>query len=70
MNTIGRLVELTEEKGLTLFQVAQKSSISYNTLKSAQNRGGQLSVDTIEILCTALGISLVDFFAVEQDNEH
>ena len=65
MNTIGRLVELTEEKGLTLFQVAQKSRISYNTLKSAIDRGGQLSVDTIETLCTALGISLAEFFAVE-----
>ena len=67
MDTIGRLVELTEAQGLTLFQVAQKSHVSYNTLKSAKDRGGQLSVDTIEILCSALGISLVDFFAVNQE---
>ena len=63
MNTMERLAELTAQRGMTLFQLAQKSNISYNTLKSAKTRGGQLSVDTIEVLCGALDITMSDFFA-------
>ena len=31
----------------------------------ARNRGGQLSVDTIERVCCALGITLSEFFACD-----
>ena len=63
MNTMDRLMELVEDKGLTLFQIAQMSDISYNTLKRTRERGGQLSVDTIEALCGALGVTMAEFFA-------
>ena len=63
MNTMDRLMELVEDKGLTLFQIAQMSDISYNTLKRTRERGGQLSVDTIEALCDALGVTMAEVFA-------
>lgn len=62
MNTVDRLMELIEAKGLTLFQVAQKSGISYNALKRTRERGGQLSVDTIITLCSAMNVTLAEFF--------
>ena len=62
MDTFGRLQELLEERNLTLYQAAKLSHVSRSTLNNAKNRGGQLSVDTIERICDALHITLGDFF--------
>ena len=63
MDTFRRLSELLEERNMTLYQAAKLSHVSRSTLNNAKNRGGQLSVDTIERICVALNISLGDFFA-------
>ena len=65
MDTYARLTELLGERGLTLYQAAKLSNLSRSTLTNARDRGGQLSVDTIERVCDALGITLSEFFAVE-----
>ena len=62
MDTCGRLNELLSERHLTLYQAARLSNLSHSTLVNAEKRGGQLSVDTIERLCLALGITLGEFF--------
>ena len=62
MDTFGRLNELLQERNLTLYQASKLADIPRSTLTNARNRGGQLSVDTIEKLCGALRISLRDFF--------
>ena len=46
-----------------IYQLAQRSGISYSTIKTTEKRGGQLKIDTIERICAALGITLRDFFA-------
>ena len=51
MNTIQRVKELAASHGMTLFQLAKLCDLNYNTLKSAEERHYQLSVDTIEIIC-------------------
>ena len=63
MNTIDRVIELSKARNINLHQLAQLSEIPYSTLKSAQVRRCQLSVDTIECICSGLGITLSDFFA-------
>ena len=65
MDTYARLTELLEERGLTLYQAAKLSNLSRSTLTNARDRGGQLSVDTIERVCDGLGITLGEFFAAE-----
>lgn len=64
MDTIKRVVELLEERGLTPFAFfkGQKIGVSYSTFNATANRGGQLSVDSIEKICKALGITLGEFF--------
>lgn len=62
MDTVKRARELIDQSGMSLYQVAQASGVSYSTLTTAARRGGQLTVDTIERLCVTLGISLSDFF--------
>jgi transcriptional regulator with XRE-family HTH domain len=63
MDTVKRVYELVEANHITLYQLAQKSGVSYSTIKTTEKRGGQLKVDTIERICMALGISLSAFFA-------
>lgn len=67
MDTVKRVCDLAEERGLTMYQLAQKSGISYSTIQTTRKRGGQLKIDTIERICDALGISLSAFFAEPEE---
>ena len=70
MDTIARVMELADERNLSLFKLSQLCDVSYSTLKNAEMRGSQLGVPTIERICVALGVTLSDFFAlVEQHVE-
>jgi len=62
MDTYGRLCELLSQRNLTVYQISKLAGVSRSTLNNARLRGGQLSVDTIERLCAALGITLGEFF--------
>ena len=65
MDTYKRLNELLEERDLSLYQAAKLSHLSRSTLTNARDRGGQLSVDTIERVCEGLGLTLAEFFVVQ-----
>ena len=58
MNTIARVMELADERNLSLFKLSQLCDVSYSTLKNAEMRGSQLGVPTIERICAALGVTL------------
>lgn len=63
MNTITRVYELLDDRELSLTKLAEMSGVAYSTIKMAESRNTQLSVDTIERICNALGITLSEFFA-------
>ena len=65
MNTIERVHELADERNISLFTLSKICQVPYSTLKNAETRNSQLTVDTIELICTGIGISLSDFFAEE-----
>ena len=67
MDTIARLKELTGERGISLYRLSQLCDISYSTLKNAEARSGQLSLDSIERICDKLGIPLYEFFMTDED---
>ena len=67
MDTVKRVYKLAQDHSVSVYLLAQKSGISYSTIKTAEKRGGQLKIDTIERICEALGITLSAFFA-EQDS--
>jgi transcriptional regulator with XRE-family HTH domain len=57
---IGRYVrKLREEKGLTQDQVAAKTGISYQYLSGMENGRENFSIDVLDSLACALGVSLV-----------
>ncbi len=57
-----RVYELLTERDMSLLKLSSLSDISYSTFKMTERRNGQLSVDTIERVCRALGISMAQFF--------
>lgn len=63
MNTITRVYELLDDRAMSLTKLAEMSGVAYSTIKMAESRNTQLSVDTIERICNALGITLSEFFA-------
>ena len=63
MNTMERVKELTDERNLTLFALAQRCGVAYSTLSNTRRRGGQLTVDTIEQICVGIGITMAEFFS-------
>ena len=62
MNTMDRVSEIAELRGLTLYKLAMLCDVSYSTLKNTQARGGQLTVDTIERICHGLNMTMAEFF--------
>ena len=63
LNTNARLDELLRARNTNIFQFSKDSGIPYSTLANPRYRKTQLSVDTIELVCKALCISLSEFFA-------
>ena len=64
MNTIQRVQELAALRGLSIYKLSQLSDVSYSTIRAAEKRNGELTVDVIERISTALGISVAEFFSV------
>lgn len=62
MNTVQRVYDLIGQRQMSLHRLSQLSGINYSTLKTTERRNGQLSVDTIERICRAIGIPLSEFF--------
>ena len=67
MDTVQRIYDLIDERQMTLYQLAQRSGISYSTIKTSEKRGGELKVETIRRVCKALGITMSDFFLPDRD---
>ena len=67
MDTLGRVYDLIAQRNMTLYQLAKISDVSPSTLRNTKRREGQLKIDTIERICAALGITLSEFFAEQDD---
>ena len=62
MDTVKRVEQLAEERRLSVSELAKRCGVNKSTLFSSKSRNGQLSVDTIELICNGIGISLSEFF--------
>ena len=69
MDTLQRVYDLIGERNMTLYQLAIISDISPSTLRNTRRRNGELKVETIERICSALGMTLSEFFAVDQPTQ-
>ena len=63
MDTLGRLRELMTERNWTMYRLAKEGNIAHGTIKNIFSRNTLPSLDTLERLCGAFGITLSQFFA-------
>lgn len=68
-DTVARLNQIAEARGLTLTEVARRCGLNHSTICMTVRRGGQLKIDTIERVCIGLDMTLGEFFSPPEDPE-
>ena len=66
MNVLEKVKKLQEERGWSTYKLAYEAGLTQSTLSNMFARGTCPTVDTLEKICSAFGISLSEFF--EEDN--
>ncbi len=61
-NTMQRVLDLLDERGMNMNQLSKMSGVPISTLRKAKERGGQFSLDTVGRICNALEITYGEFF--------
>ena len=64
---IDRVERLRKEKNLSRYRMAQRSGLSQSSISNLLNRRNVPSIQTLEKICTGLGMTLAQFFSA--DNE-
>ena len=59
---IGRIKELCDVRGWSLYRLAKESGITYSTLCTMLHKANAPSVPTLVRLCGGFGITLSEFF--------
>ncbi len=59
---LARIDELRQEKGWSESELLRRAQLSDAYLRNARNRIKLSSIDTIECMCGAFGISICEFF--------
>ncbi len=62
-DTLGRIKELREARGWSVYRLAKESGISQSTISTWYQKNLCPPVDKIEKICNALDISLCQFFS-------
>lgn len=60
-----RLEMLMNERGWTIYRVAKEADIPWSTVRNMFKRNTEPSVATLESICSGMGITLSQFFDVD-----
>lgn len=63
MNVTEHIESLMQERGWTIYRLGKETGLSQSTLAHVFRRDSAPTIATLEIICTAFGISLSQFFA-------
>ena len=62
MNVLEKVKKLQDERGWSTYKLAYEAGLTQSTLSNMFARGTCPTVDTLEKICDAFGISLSEFF--------
>lgn len=68
-DVLERIKQMCQERNYSFYELAKRSGIPYSTLNTLLLKGTQPSLPTLRKLCAGLGITLQQFFAVEEDSQ-
>ena len=63
MGVIDKIEKMRQERGWTKYKLADEANLTYSSLMSMYARNTPPKLDILEMICTAFGISLAQFFA-------
>ena len=67
MDAKARLQQLMDERGWTMYRLAKESNVAWTTIRNMFSRNTEPSIQTLEALCKGMGITLPQFFDVDND---
>ena len=70
MNVLEKVKRLQEERGWSTYKLAYEAGLTQSTLSNMFARGTCPTVDTLEKICEAFGISLAEFFEGDEGKTH
>ena len=65
MDVKARLQQLMDERGWTIYRVAKEADIPWSTVRNMFKRNTEPSIATLECLCRGMGMTLPQFFDVD-----
>ncbi len=63
MDITKRLIELQQSFGWSDYKIAKQAGLSPNTVSNVYRRGNTPSLETLQAICNAFGMTLGQFFA-------
>ncbi len=69
MEIIEKIHQLREERGWSVNNLAMESGLTQSTLSSMLGRNTPPKIDTLKMICNALGITLSQFFLEDEEME-
>lgn len=66
MNCNLALKRLMKKRKMTVYRLSKTSGVSESTIRNIFLRGNDPSLSTLEALCSALGVTLSEFFMSEE----
>ena len=72
MDILGKIKDLTSDKGWTIYKLSEASGISQSTLSNMFTRKTLPSITTLNQLCEAFNITMSEFFNegnIDSDDE-
>lgn len=63
MGVIEKIERLRQDRGWTKYRLAEEAALTYSSLMSMYARNTPPKLEILEMICTAFGISLSQFFA-------
>lgn len=68
INVLERITYLREQKNWTEYQLAEQSGLTQSTISSWYRKNIVPSIPSLEKVCTALGVTLSQFFAEDSES--
>lgn len=70
MNVLDKIKQLQKERGWSTYKLAYESYLTQSTLSNMYARNTCPTIDTLEKICAAFGISLSEFFEEDKNKAH
>lgn len=68
MDVIAKLNKIRLERNMSVYRLAEITGINQSTLANTFSRGTVPSIQNLEIICNALGLTLSQFFSTDEIN--